>query len=131
MTNDEKTNQKVILIVDDDPLVRGMYQTKFEQEDFRVNLASNGEECLIEVTKEKPDIILLDLIMPKMNGVEVLRALKKYDRSKNIPVIILTNFSEKPEYIESAKKIGVFDFMMKSETNPQEIFEKVKNALNI
>lgn len=131
MVNDEKTNQKVILIVDDDPLIRGMYQTKFEQEEFRVNLASNGEECLIEVTKEKPDLILLDLMMPKMNGVEVLRALKKYDRSKNIPVIILTNFSEKPKYIESAKKIGVIDFIMKSDTDPQEIFEKVKNVLNV
>jgi len=122
-------NQKSILLVDDDSLIIALYKNVFAKTNYVINTASNGKEAIAQAKSVKPDLILLDLMMPNMNGVEVLRALKKDDAIKNIPVIILTNYSEKPEYVEHAKKLGAYAFFLKSEMDPREILEKAKEAI--
>lgn len=125
----EKMKQKSILLVDDDPLIVALYKNVFAKSKYEVTTASNGKDALVQVTAAKPDLILLDLMMPNMNGVEVLRVLKKDNATKDIPVIILTNYSEKPEYAEHANKLGAYAFVMKSEMNPKEILAMAKKAI--
>ena len=125
----ETLNQKSILLVDDDPLIIDLYKDIFGKTKYIVNTASNGKDAIAQAKSAKPDLILLDLMMPDVNGAEVLRTLKEDDATKNIPVIILSNYSEKPEYIENAKKLGAYAFFLKSEMDPREILEKAKEAI--
>ena len=125
----DKSNKKVILLVDDDPLIIRMYQKKLSQEGYKVNTAVNCEDALIQVMKEKPNLILLDAMMPKMNGVETLKALKKEEKTKTIPVFILTNLGDKPEDVENAKKIGALNYWVKSEITLKELSENVKQIV--
>jgi CheY-like chemotaxis protein len=82
-----------VLIVEDDPLISRMYQKIFTFEQFEVEVAANGEEALDKVTLFKPDLVLLDVMMPKMNGLQVLEKLKELDLTKAIPVVMLTNLA--------------------------------------
>lgn len=129
--NKEKTpsNQKVVLLVDDDPLIIRMYQNKLSNDGYKVNIATNGEEALIEIRKEKPDVILLDVMMPKMNGVETLKELKKDPGTQTIPVIILTNLGDKQEDVEGAKKLGALDYLVKSDISLKALSQRVKQAV--
>lgn len=131
MTNESKLkqNKKVVLLVDDDPLLIRMYQTKLTKDGYRVKTVSNGEEALIQVKKEKPNLILLDVMMPKMNGVETLKALKEDQSTRMIPVIILTNLGDRQEDIEEAKKLGALDYLVKSEIELKALSERVKKAI--
>ena len=121
--------KKNILLVDDDPLIIRMYQNRLSNDGYTVRTASNGEEALIQVIKEKPDLILLDIMMPKMNGVETLKALKREEKTKDIPVIILTNLGDNPEDIESAKKLGALDYLVKADTTPKKLSQQVKEVV--
>src|SRR3990172_6138270 len=80
-----------LLLVEDDELLIRMYRTKLERENFEVYTAQDGEECLAKIRELKPDILLLDIVMPKLNGVEVLKRVKAKPELKEIPVVILTN----------------------------------------
>ena len=117
--------KKNILLVDDDPLIIRMYQNRLSNDGYEVRTASNGEEALIQVMKEKPDLILLDIMMPKMNGVETLKRLKAEPKTENIPVIILTNLGDNPKDIESAKRLGALDYLVKVETTLKKLLERV------
>lgn len=130
MTNNSKPNKnkKVILLVDDDPLIIRMYQKKLTTDGHKVLTATDGEEAMVQVIKETPDLILLDVMMPKMNGVETLKTLKKDSKTENIPVIILTNLGDKPEDIEAAKNMGALDYLVKSKTSLKELSEIVKKT---
>ena len=123
--------KKNILLVDDDPLIIRMYQNKLSKEGYTVKTAFNGEEALIQVMKEKPDLILLDIMMPKMNGVETLKALKGEPKTEMIPVIILTNLGDNPEDIKNAKEFGALDYLVKSEITLKELSERVKRVIEI
>ena len=120
--------KKVILLVDDDPLIIRMYQRKLADDGYQVNIAANGEEALGEIRKQKPDLILLDVMMPKMNGVETLKALKEDERTKKIPVIILTNLGDRKDDVENAKKLGALDYLVKSEISLEVLSDKVKKT---
>ena len=122
-------NKKNILLVDDDPLVIRMYQNKLTKDGYIVNTASNGEEALIQIMKEKPDLILLDVMMPKMNGVETLKRLKAEEKTEMIPVIILTNLGDNPEDIETAKKLRALDYLVKANITLKQLSERVKKAI--
>ena len=124
-----KEDKKIILIVDDDPLINRMYQVCFEREGYKVNTAANGEEALMSVIKEMPDIMLLDVMMPKMNGVEVLKRLKKDPKTKGIPVLILTNLADKKDDVDAAKKLGAIDYFVKSNTELKDLAKYVKSVL--
>lgn len=124
-----KQNQGNVLLVDDDPLIIRMYQKKLEQDGYAVDIATNGEEALIQVMKQKPDIILLDVMMPKMNGVQTLKKLKEQEETATIPVIILTNLGDREEDVENAKSLGALDYLVKSEIELRELSLRVKKAV--
>jgi len=128
-TKTAKQNQGNVLLVDDDPLIIRMYQKKLEQDGYTVDIATNGEEALIQVMKQKPDVILLDVMMPKMNGVQTLKKLKEQGETAAIPVIILTNLGDKEEDVENAKDLGALDYLVKSEIELKELSLRVKQAV--
>lgn len=120
--------KKTILLVEDDAFISSIYQTKLEQEGFAVIVAENGIEALKVLEKNVPALMLLDIIMPYMDGIEVLKNVKKEEKWKKIPVILLTNLSEK-EKIEEALGIGADDYLLKSHFTPSEVIEKVHSLL--
>ena len=122
-------NQKKILIIDDDPMIARMYQERFSRDGFEVVLAFNGKEGLEKAEKEKPDIILLDIMMPKMNGYEMLKALREKEEITSIPVIIFSSLGADPELVEKSKQLGVVDTIDKGAVLAKEVVEKVKAAL--
>lgn len=125
-----KDSNLKILIIEDDPFLLGMYSGKFEVEDFKVLVADDGEKGLRLAQKEIPDIILLDILLPKMTGFEVLGALKKDPATSNIPVILLTNMSQKAE-VEKGLTLGANDYLIKAHFMPSEVVDKIKQTLNI
>ena len=122
--------KKKILLVDDDPLIIRMYQYKLSHDGYQIDLAFNGEDAVMEAKRKLPDLILLDLMMPKMNGVEALKFLRKEADTKNIPVIILTNLGDDEEYIKLTKEIGAVDYLVKAETSLRELSKKVGDILD-
>lgn len=120
--------QKKILIVEDDNFVAEVYSTKLLEMGHDVQIARNGEEGLALVGKDKPDLILLDIIMPVMGGLEMLQELKQREEWKNIPVILLTNVGEK-ESIQKVRNLGVKDYLIKSHFTPAEVIEKINSVL--
>ncbi|MFA6526028.1 MAG: response regulator [Candidatus Buchananbacteria bacterium] len=117
-----------ILIVEDDVFLADLYKTKFSLEGFKVNAAYDGEKGLEMALKNLPDIILLDLVLPKMGGFEVLAELKKNNKAKDIPVILLTNLSQKSD-VEKGLKLGADDYLIKAHFMPSEVVEKIKKLV--
>ena len=124
------TPKKKIMIVEDDVFVMDIYQTKLTQEGFEVMSATNGMEGLKKLREvaELPDLILLDILMPYMDGLEMLAELKKEDSLKNIPVILLTNLSQKND-VDRGLGLGANDFLIKSHFTPSEVVEKIQAQL--
>jgi len=125
-----KLDDKTILLVDDDPLVSRSYERRLTAAGAQVILAANGAEGLAQLQIEKPDIILLDLMMPKMDGYEMLKKVKEDLETKDIPVIILTNLNDRSEDVEKLKELGVVKYIVKSDTSLKEIVERVALYLN-
>ena len=119
---------KKILIVEDDDFLLQMYVTKLELEGFQVISAIDGIKGLRSAKKDKPDLVLLDLQLPSMSGFEVLEDLKRNNETKQIPVLILTNFSQK-EDIERCLNLGASDYLIKAHFVPSEVIAKIKNIL--
>jgi CheY-like chemotaxis protein len=117
--------KKNVLIVEDDNFVAEVYSTKLLEMGHKVRIAQNGEEGLKMIGEEKPDLILLDIIMPVMGGIEMLGELKKKDDYKQIPVILLTNVGEK-ESVQKVMNLGVQDYLIKSHFTPAEVIEKIE-----
>ncbi|MDO8601303.1 MAG: response regulator [bacterium] len=123
-------NQKnTILLIEDDSMIVRMYQRKLESEGFKVNLAFNGEEGLASLKKERPDLVLLDIMMPKMNGIETLKAVKADPSLKDIPVVMLTNLGDRPEDVQKCKDLGALDYWVKANISLKEAVEKIKTIL--
>lgn len=120
--------KKTILLVEDDAFVSDIYQTKLGEESFEVAMAENGVEAMKELEKIIPDLVLLDIVMPYMDGMEVLKKLKGKDKWKDIPVILLTNLSEK-EKVEEGLSLGANDYLIKSHFTPTEVVQKVNDLL--
>ena len=121
-------DKKTILLVEDDAFVSDIYQTKLDKEGFNVEMAVNGVEAMKILEKTKPDLILLDIVMPYMDGMEVLKKLKEKEEWKSIPVVLLTNLSEK-EKVEEGLGMGANDYLIKSHFTPTEVLDKVKTLL--
>lgn len=117
-----------ILIVEDDPLMSRMYEKIFTFEKYDVSLANNGEDGLEKVRKDKPNLILLDVMMPKMNGLEVLKKLKEDPDLKAIPVVMLTNLAGEKD-AETAMSQGAVKYIVKSEYEPKQVADMVKEIL--
>ncbi len=121
--------KRKILLIEDDSFLLSMYTTKFELENFIVVTAEDGEKGFEMVMKEAPDIILLDIILPKMSGFEVLKKIKSDDELKKIPVILLTNLSQKSD-IEKGLGLNADDYIIKAHFTPAEVVEKAKKVLS-
>lgn len=117
-----------IAIVEDDAAIAQMYRMKFDAEGYIVQVANNGRLGLALAEEMRPDIILLDLMMPEMNGEEMLAALRKTDWGKNIKVIILTNRGEQ-EIPEEIKNMGVDALILKAAMTPKQVAELVKTKV--
>jgi DNA-binding response OmpR family regulator len=117
-----------VAIVEDDQAISQMYRIKFEAEGYKVETAENGKLGLALAEDMKPDIILLDLMMPEMNGDEMLQKLRATDWGKKIKVIVLTNMGEQ-EAPDIIKQLDVRRFIVKAEMTPRQVAEMVKNEL--
>ena len=117
-----------ILLVEDDTFLSNIYQTKFVKEGYQVVAAGDGEEALKAVRTKKPDIILLDVLLPKLDGFAVLERLKKDAETKDIPVILLTNLGQRDD-VERGLQLGAADYLIKAHFKPSETVAKVKKIL--
>jgi len=119
---------KKILIVEDDKFLRELIARKVINEGFDVSEAIDGEEGIKKIKEEKPDMVLLDLILPGIDGFEVLARMKEDSALSSIPVIIFSNLGQK-EDIEKGLKLGAIDYLIKAHFTPGEIIEKIKANL--
>jgi len=119
-------DKKTILIIEDDKFLRELIARKLSEENFNIIEAIDGEEGIRKIKEEKPDLILLDLILPGIDGFEVLSRIKKEPTTSSIPVIILSNLGQR-EDVEKGLKLGATDFLIKAHFTPGEIIEKIKS----
>lgn len=119
---------KSILIVDDDLTLREMYVERLQAEGFVVDSAKDGEEAIQKAKIDHPNVILLDIMMPKINGLDVLKMLKSDEETKDIPVLLLTALIQDIDKTKGMSS-GADDYIVKSETMPGEVIEKIRIAL--
>lgn len=121
-------NLKKVLIFEDDTAMSKLYQVELTTKGFMVEIAADGESGLEKVVSFAPDIILLDIMMPKMNGIDVLKKLRADEKYKSLPIIMLTNFGQEG-LVKEAFDSGSTDYIFKYQTTPAEVTEKVKQYL--
>jgi DNA-binding response OmpR family regulator len=109
-----------VLLVEDDPEVAQMYRLKLELDGYAVDVASDGVQALRMATQDPPDLLFLDIRLPKMDGLGVLEALREDTRTQNLPVVILSNYSER-ELVERGLRLGALDYLIKSQTTPARV----------
>ena len=124
-----KISKPKIVLVEDDTFLAGMYMTKLGLEGFDVDLASDGEKGWKMIQEEKPALVLPDLILPKLSGLDVLAKIKKEDAIKDIPVIILTNLGQRDD-VAKGLSLGAADYLIKAHFMPSEVVEKIKKLLS-
>lgn len=118
----------MIMVVDDDANIRAILKYRFEKEDFTVCLAENGVDALEQIGKELPDLIILDLIMPEMNGIELLSHLRENPRTMSTPVVVLTALGRTPFY-ERTRELRAMNLITKP-FSPRHLVDEVKKALD-
>lgn len=118
-----------VLLIEDDPLIYRLYKKLFTLEKFEIQLAQNGQEGLDKLKTFQPDIILLDIMMPTMNGLEVLSKLKSEPSTKDIPVVVLTNIADM-NITNRAISAGAVQCIIKSQTDPSEVVSSVRGVLH-
>ena len=117
-----------IAIIEDDPTISQMYRMKFEADGFDVRMAGNGKIGVDLVKSFKPDIILLDIQMPEMNGAEALKLIREHKDSKDTPVIILTNLGEE-EAPSEMRSLGISSYIVTANNTPRQVVAHVKNTI--
>jgi DNA-binding response OmpR family regulator len=113
-----------VLFIEDDPTVAQMYKLKLELDGYQVTMAKDGEEGLQLASEVRPDIIFLDIRLPKKDGFEVLQALRQNPDTATIPVIMLSNYGEK-ELVDRGLKLGAHEFLIKAHTTPSSLSEGI------
>jgi DNA-binding response OmpR family regulator len=117
-----------ILLVEDDPFLLDMYSTKFKEVGFNIIMAQDGEMGLTKAQEELPDLILLDIVLPKKDGFEVLKQLKSDGKTAKIPVILLTNLGLDSD-VKRGLELGAQSYIIKAHFTPTEVVAKVKEIL--
>jgi DNA-binding response OmpR family regulator len=125
----ENADKKLILVAEDDLFYAKIYETKLTSEGFDVEVVPNGDEALKHINERKPDLLLLDLIMPIMDGFQVLESIKNNDKYKDLKIIVLSNLGQE-EDIKKAKSYGVNDYLVKADISIQDLIKKVHDTLN-
>ena len=135
MRKNENPTGKKILVIEDDPFLTDIYQTKLKQNGYEAEFAATGEDGLSILKDKKFDVLLLDIVLPKMDGWEVLASIKR-DREAgtnlnldNLKIIILSNLGQKEE-IKKGLDLGADGFMIKAHFTPSQIVEEIKNTIN-
>ena len=123
-TSASNTTGKKIVLADDEEFIVAAYKDGLEQAGYSVTVARDGAEALQAVKNVMPDLVLLDLIMPKLNGFEVLRAIKADDSTKHIPVIVLLNLSQPTDEAE-ARQTGALDAIVKADISLEDLTERI------
>lgn len=126
----DTNTKKKVLIVEDDESLRNVLADKLKHEDFAVLEAKDGEEGLKLALKNKPDIILLDIIMPKMDGIEMLKKLREDQWGKTVSVLLLTNDTD-PQHMIETLKVNASDYLIKSEWELEAVIKKIKETLKL
>lgn len=126
MSNTQDPKKPKVLLVEDDWMLRDIYEEQLKTEGFLVESASNGEEGITKVTSCMPDVVLLDLLLPKLSGFEFIDIVKKNPATSKIPIIVLTNIWGD---VEDLVKRGAVKYLLKSDYTPDQIVEKVREVL--
>ncbi len=121
-------NKKKILIIEDNFFVRDLYDRELAREGFDVSTAEDGAEGLLKVIEEKPALVLLDIMLPKMSGLDVLKKIKEKEEVKDIPVVLLTNLGQ-DNVIREGFSLGAIGYLIKAAYTPTQIIEEVKKFL--
>ena len=124
---DQANQPKTILLADGEQFITVAYKDGLEKAGYRVIVAHDGQEALDKARSDNPGLIILDLILPKVNGFEVLQTLKSDEMLKNIPVLVLTNLSQGSDEDE-ARSYGIVDFMVKADVSLKDVLDKVEGA---
>lgn len=119
-----------VLFVEDDPDQIFMYGSTLKRRDILIMPADNGEDAMNIALQDGPDLILIDILLNRENGMDILEKLKANEKTKKIPMVIFTNF-DKEELRIKAKELGAIDYIVKSETVPDEVAEKIKGYLKV
>lgn len=117
-----------ILIIEDDYFIRELYERQLSKKDYEVIVAADGAEGLVKATDEKPNLILLDIMLPKLNGLDLLGTLKAKDETLNIPVVLLTNLGQE-SVIKEGFKLGAKGYLIKSAYTPEQIVAEVESFI--
>ena len=119
---------KAVLIVEDEAVLRDLLSQRLSQEGYAVEIAKDGEEGLRIMRESNPDLVLLDIVMPKLDGFEVLRFMNNDPRLRRIPVVVISNSGQMTE-LELAKELGARDVLIKTEFDPREVIDKVRQYI--
>lgn len=121
---------KKVAIIEDDREIKEMYKIKLELGGYEIVGTDNGSDALKLIENEKPDLVLLDLLLPEKDGYEILEELKtsKNEKVRSIPVVVISNLSNENDILE-AKNLGAADFLVKAKINPASVLEKVDSVL--
>ena len=117
-----------ILLIEDEEMLATMYRTKFEKEGYQITVALDGEAGLELAKKGTYNVILLDIIMPKLDGFAVLKQLRELDQYKQVPILMLTNLGQ-DEDVQKGKKLGATDYLVKANFTPTQVLEKIKGVV--
>lgn len=119
---------KKILLIEDEELIITLLQRKLEKEGYQVSVGRDGVEGMEKMKEDKPDLVLLDIVMPRMGGFEVMQEMRGEKGLKDIPIIIISN-SGQPVELDRAKMMGARDWLIKTEFDPKEVLTKVKKQI--
>lgn len=120
---------KSILLVEDDPFLIDIYSQKLTKAGFKVEVAKNGKSALESLQKRKPQLVILDIVLPGIEGWEVLRKIKKDRSLANLKVVILSNLGQKEE-VEKGLKLGAVKYLIKAHYTPSEVVREIKKVIN-
>lgn len=124
----KKEAKKKILLVEDDTFILEMYATKLLSFGYEVIMATDGDQALKAVKDKAPDFILLDIVLPSMDGFDVLKAIKEDPKTKAIPVVLLTNLGERSD-VAKGLELGADDYLIKAHFTPSEVIQKIQQLL--
>ena len=117
-----------ILLIEDDPFLIDIYTTKLKEKGFQVSVVVDGEEALLKVNEENPDLVLLDIVLPQLDGWEILRKIKSNPKFKDLKIIILSNLGQKEE-VEKGLKLGATKYLIKAHYTASEVVEEIKKVI--
>lgn len=124
------TEKPLILLIEDDPFLCNLLKIRLEKENFVLEIAKDGEEALKKLTQIQPTLILLDLILPKKSGFEVLEKISTDPQLNNLPVIIISNLGQTSD-IQKGKQLGAIEYFVKAKISIDELINKIKEILKI